>query len=184
MGMTMSELPPLPGALAELKTFLRVSVTDEDGLLAGLVRAAAELCEAFVGRVLIERAIEDVAAAASGPVGLGAGPVQSIESVAILDEAGAATPLDVEDYTAEIDAAGGGRVKLHVATDARLLRISYRAGLAADWSGVPEMLRHGVVRLAAQYYLRRGANEDPEVPAAVTALWRPWRRLPFNRDRN
>lgn len=184
MGVTMSEMPPLPGALADLKSFLRISVSDEDALLAGLIRAAAELCEVFVGRVLIERAIEEVAAAAGGPVRLGAGPVRSIESAAMLDEAGAATLLDAQDFTAEIDADGGGRVTLHVATDARRVRISYRAGLAADWSGVPEMLRHGVIRLAAQYYLRRGANEDPGVPAAVTALWRPWRQLPFNRDRN
>lgn len=179
MGVTMTEPPALPVALAELKAFLRISVNDEDALLAGLVRAAAELCEAFIGRALIERVVEDVVAAATVRIRLGAGPVRTIDSVATLDEAGTATLLGAEDFTAEIDAAGEGGVTLRAAIGARRLRIIYRVGMAADWNGVPEMLRHGIVRLAAQYYLRRGETRDAEVPAAVTALWRPWRRLPF-----
>lgn len=179
MAVTMSEMPAPPGALSDLKSFLRVSVTDEDALLEGLIRAAAELCEAFIGRALIERHAEEVAAAATGRIRLGAGPVRAIESVAALDEAGIATVLGAEDYAAEVDAAGEGGVTLRVATGARRLRIIYRAGIAADWTGVPEMLRHGIIRLAAQYYLRRGETKDTEMPAAVTALWRPWRRLLF-----
>jgi uncharacterized phiE125 gp8 family phage protein len=179
MGMTVSETPALPVALAELKAFLRISVSDEDALLAGLVRAAAELCEAFTGRALIERNVAEVAATATVRIRLGAGPVRAIESVAALDEAGTAVPLATEEFAAEIDAAGEGLVTLRTPVAARRLRISYRAGMAADWNAVPEMLRHGIIRLAAQYYLRRGETTDAEVPAAVTALWRPWRRLPF-----
>ena len=179
MGMIVSETPALPVALAELKSFLRITVSDEDALLAGLVRAAAELCEAFTGRALIEREVAEVAPTAAGRIRLGAGPVRAIESVAALAEDGEATALDAADFAAEVDAGGEGNVSLHVATDARRLRISYRAGMAADWNGVPEMLRHGIIRLAAQYYLRRGEARDAEVPAAVSALWRPWRRLPF-----
>ena len=179
MGMIVSQTPALPVALAELKSFLRVSVSDEDALLAGLVRAAAELCEAFTGRALIERLVEELAAAGSGPIRLGAEPVRAIESVAALGEDGTATLVDAADFSAEIDAHGEGSVRLHVVTEARRLRVTYRAGMAVDWNGVPEMLRHGIIRLAAQYYLRRGETKDAEVPAAVTALWRPWRRLPF-----
>ena len=178
MGMTVSETPALPVALAELKAFLRISVSDEDALLAGLVRAAAELCEAFIGRALIERTVEEVAAA-TARIRLGTGPVRVIESVAGLDEAGTATLLATDAFAAAIDAAGEGLVTLRAPVAARRLRIIYRAGMAADWNGVPEMLRHGIIRLAAQYYLRRGETRDAEVPAAVTALWRPWRRLPF-----
>lgn len=179
MGMTISEIPALPIALAELKAFLRISVSDEDALLAGLVRAAAELCEAFVGRALIARTVEEVAASATVRIRLGAGPVRAIESVAALDEDGMATLLGAAAFVAEIDAGGEGVVTLRQPVETRRLRITYRAGMAADWNGVPEMLRHGIVRLGAQYYLRRGETKDAEVPAAVTALWRPWRRLPF-----
>jgi uncharacterized phiE125 gp8 family phage protein len=184
MGVATSETPALPVALAELKAFLRISVSDEDALLAGLVRAAAELCEAFTGRALIERAVEDMIAASTVRARLTAGPVRTIEAVAAIDGAGAATALGEDDFAAEIDAGGDGWVTLRAPIEAKRLRVTYRAGMAADWNGVPEMLRHGILRLAAQYYLRRGEARDADVPAAVTALWRPWRRLPFGSARS
>ncbi len=177
MGVVTGEIPALPIALAELKAFLRISVSAEDALLAGLVRAAAELCEAFTGRALLERAVEEMMAASTAPCRLGIGPVRSIDGIAAVDEAGHATALAADDFTAETDSGGEGWVRLRRAVDAKRLRVSYVAGMADDWNGIPEMLRHGIVRLAAQYYLRRGETGEIEVPAAVTALWRPWRRL-------
>jgi uncharacterized phiE125 gp8 family phage protein len=103
--------------------------------------------------------------------------VRAITGLAAVDEAGEATALPDAAFEAEIDARGEGRVRLRGATKAKRLRVSYRAGMAADWNGVPEMLRHGIVRLAAQYYAQRDQAGQSEVPAAVTALWRPWRRL-------
>ena len=179
MGVRTSETPELPVALAELKAFLRISVSDEDALLAGLLRAAVDLCEAFTGRALIDRTVEEMTAASTVRTRLTAGPVRAIESVAAIDEAGAATDLDPDAFVAEIDAGGEGWVRLRAAAAAKRLRVAYRVGMAPDWNGVPEMLRHGIVRLAAQYCLRRGEAGENEVPAAVTALWRPWRRLPF-----
>jgi hypothetical protein len=41
---------------------------------------------------------------------------------------------------------------------------------------VPEPLRQGIVRLAAHLYAARGEVEAVP-PAAVAALWRPWRRV-------
>ena len=177
MGIVTGEMPALPIALAELKSFLRISVSDEDALLAGMIRAAAELCEAFTGRALIERAVEEMMTASTVPFRLGIGPVRSIGGVAAIDEAGNATALAADRFVAEIDAGGDGWVRLRANLHERRLRVSYVAGMADDWNGIPEMLRHGVVRLSAQYYLRRGEAGETEVPAAVTALWRPWRRL-------
>lgn len=177
MGVVTGEIPALPIALAELKAFLRISVRDEDALLAGLVRAAADLCEAFTGRALIERPVAEMMAATTAPCRLGVGPVRSIDGVAAIDEAGNATALAADGFDAEIDAGGEGWVRLRASVEAKRLRVAYRAGMAADWNGIPEMLRHGIVRLSAQYYLRRGEAGESEVPAAVTALWRPWRRL-------
>ena len=65
MGVLHSETPPLPVALDELKAFLRISVDEEDALLAGFVRAAAEHCEAFTGRALTERTVEEMVAAST-----------------------------------------------------------------------------------------------------------------------
>lgn len=177
MGVVTREAPALPVALAELKAFLRISVSEEDALLAGFLRAAADLCEAFTGRALVDRVVEELAAASTVRTRLGSGPVRAIDSVAAIDETGAATELGADAFTTQIDADGEGWVKLRAVVEAERLLVTYRAGMATDWNGVPEMLRHGIVRLAAQYYLRRGEAGEDAVPAAVTALWRPWRRL-------
>ena len=48
--------------------------------------------------------------------------------------------------------------------------------MAQDENGVPEPIRQGVLRLVAYLFTSRdGAGGDP--PAAVTALWRPYRRM-------
>jgi len=64
----------------------------------------------------------------------------------------------------------------HIGTGRMAVR--FTAGMAATWSGLPESLRQGILRLAAHHYSMR-SNEAAESapPAAVAALWRPWRRL-------
>lgn len=167
----------LPVTLAELKAYLRIATSEEDALLAALVRSAAEACESFVGRVLIERAIDEVVPASRAWIRLGAAPVRAIESMAALGEDGTAVPLAPADYAIDIDAAGDGWVRLLAARDERRVRVSYTAGLAAEPNGLSEALRHGILRLAAHLYLNRDKPSVPEPPAAVTALLRPWRRL-------
>jgi uncharacterized phiE125 gp8 family phage protein len=177
MGRISAEAPPLPIALAELKALLRVTVSDEDALLAGLARGAAEMCEAFTGRALIDRAVEEELAASGGWTRLGAAPVRSIEGAAALGEDNIASPLAADAYAIDVDAAGDGWVRVHDAAGAKRVVVSYRAGMAADPNGVPEALRHGIVRLAAHLYTHREQAMPAGPPAAVTALWRPWRRL-------
>jgi uncharacterized phiE125 gp8 family phage protein len=56
------------------------------------------------------------------------------------------------------------------------VRVTGTAGIATDENGVPEPIRQGVLRLVAHLFSSRdGAGGDP--PAAVTALWRPYRRM-------
>ncbi|HEV2816058.1 MAG TPA: phage head-tail connector protein [Allosphingosinicella sp.] len=169
-----AEAPPLPAPLAELKAFLRIATGEEDALLAGLMRAAADTCEAFTGRALLTRAVEETLRASRAWTRLGAAPVAAIDAAALLGADGAATPLGAGDYAIDIDAAGEGWVRLLIGIEPKRVRVSYRAGMAADPNGLPEALRHGIVRLAAYFYMHRDREEPP---AAVAALWRPWRRL-------
>ena len=177
MGRISAEAAPLPISLAELKAFLRVTLSDEDALLAGMARGAADMCEAFTGRALIDRAVDEVLGASAAWTRLGAAPVRTIEGVAALDEAGVATPLAAAAYAMDVDAAGDGWVRILDAGGAKRVRVSYRAGMAAEPNGLPEALRHGILRLAAHLYARRDQADEGGPPAAVTALWRPWRRL-------
>lgn len=168
MGIVISQAPAAPVTLAELKAYLRIATSDEDALLAALTRAAADACEAFTGRALIVRALEEMLPAATHWTRLGAAPVAAIDGVAGLAAA---------DYAVDIDAAGEGWVRLLRTIDEKRIRVAYSAGMAGDPNGLPEALRHGIVRLAAHLYAHRDAGAPAAPPAAVTALWRPWRRL-------
>lgn len=176
--MATAIIPPaLAVPLEPLKVFLRVAGSDEDALLAGLLRSAIELCEAFTRTALIEREVEETIPAKRSWTRLGQAPVRAILGVAAVASDGPTGTLAATDYAVDIDAAGGGWIRiLHGAGSARAL-VRYRAGRAPDWNGVPEPLRHGIVRLAAHLYTHRDGADGRGPPAAVTALWLPYRRL-------
>lgn len=48
---------------------------------------------------------------------------------------------------------------------------------ATDWIALDTALRHGIVRLAAHHYRERDNGPAAALPAAIAALWRPWRMV-------
>jgi len=174
VGATVIDEPGAPPlALVEAKDWLRIAGAGEDATIAALIAAAGAMCESFTGQLLIERGCS-TAIAGGGWQRLGATPVRAIESVETM--AGAAVAST--GYDADIDIAGDGWVRIKGSGPAQ---VRYRAGLAVAAAGVPDGLRQGLLRMVAHLYATRGGgssdggNEAP--PAAVTALWRPWRRL-------
>lgn len=49
--------------------------------------------------------------------------------------------------------------------------------LAGDWGDVAPPLNEGIIRFAAHLYRDRDAGSSREPPAAVAALWRPYRMV-------
>jgi uncharacterized phiE125 gp8 family phage protein len=166
-----------PEAVAEAKALLRVALADEDDLIAALMAAAVELCEQFTRQVMLARVFTETLCAAPQWQRLSATPVRSISGVEALTVDGSAVALGPEAYAIDIDANGDGWVRVTAPGAARRVRVAYQAGLAAEWSKLPEALRHGTLRLAAFLYAHRDAGAEAGPPAAVTALWRPWRRM-------
>lgn len=161
----------LGASLAELKAYLRIGTSEEDAVLAGLLRSAAALCEQFVGQWLIIREGRETVAADTVWRRLSARPVVEILAV---QSGGAALPVDA--YAIDIDAQGEGWIRATKPVASGLLCVSYRAGMAPDMNGLPEPIRQGIVRLAAEHFAARG-GEQAAPPAVVSALWRPWRRM-------
>ena len=172
--MTNDILPPAvaPVAIDEAKAFLRVDGAAEDALIAGFIRAATALAEAFTGQRLIVRDIIEGALVVTTWQRLKAAPVVSISGID-----GANGPLPGPAFETDIDLAGNGWVRVIDPGGATRGTVRYRAGLAADWNGVPEPIRQGIVRLVSHFYAHRDAADAGGPPAAVAALWRPWRRL-------
>lgn len=176
--VTGDPIAPGANALAEAKAYLRVIGSDEDALIARLLASAADLCERFTGQALIARGFVETLEPGRGAwMRLGRTPVQAITAIEAVDAGGAAAPLAVSGYAIDIDANGDGWVRVTDAGTAARVRVSYQAGLAADWDGIPESLAQGAVRLAAHLYAERDEGRERVPPAAVSALWRPYRRL-------
>jgi uncharacterized phiE125 gp8 family phage protein len=182
--MIEGDAPALPeAALAEAKALLRAGDAGEDGLIAPMLASAANLCERFTGQVLIARAFRETFSRADVARSRGHGwrrlartPVRSISAVERLAADGSATTVPAGEYAIDIDANGDGWIRVDLASGR--VRVSFEAGVGADWDGVPMALRQGVLRLAAHFYTyRTDAGAQAEPPAAVAALWRPWRRL-------
>jgi uncharacterized phiE125 gp8 family phage protein len=170
-----------PEAAAEAADFLRAGGAGEAALIAALTGAAAELCERFTGTVLIARGFTETVRPTGGWQRLGGTPARTITRVESLAAGSPGEALGPGAFAMDIDANGDGWIRVPEGAAVGRLRVVYQAGLAVDWAGVPSALRHGVIRLAAHLYAIRGdAGSDERrlaPPAAVAALWRPYRRL-------
>ena len=173
--MLSGELTAPAVTLAEAQGYVRIETGEEEAILAGLIRTASAMCEQFTGRVILERSFSETMAASGEWQRLSLTPVRSIELVEAIGEDGIASPLAAGDYAMDVDSAGDGWVRLAMAS-ARRIRVSGMVGMAANSNEVPEPIRQGIVRLTAHLFnARDGGGGDP--PAAVTALWRPYRRM-------
>ena len=165
-----------PVSLAEAQAYVRVETGEEEAVLAGLLRTASLMCEQFIGQALVERAFDETLRASSQWQRLGLTPVRSIIALALVADDQSETPLAAEDYAVDVDASGDGWVRLVRAAEGSVVRVQAVAGMASDGNGIPEPLRQGIIRLTAYLFNARD-GEGGEPPAAVTALWRPYRRM-------
>ncbi len=174
-------------AVAEARAFLRIDGAAEDVGIGALVESACGVCEGFVGQMLVARGVSETVEA-SGVLRPCSGqawtrlrrtPVVSVTEVVELRDRVVVGPVLAGDYALDIDGNGDGWVRSGGTwfASGHHLRVAYRAGMAANWSDVPAALRQGIVRLVAHLYADRDADGAP--PAAVAALWRPYRRMPL-----
>ena len=160
-------------AVAAVKARLRVVSTDEDDLIAVFAETALGLAERVIGQATIARAMEQELQGCGGWQRLGARPVTTIDTVVDVD----GVPLPVGSYAVDIDDDGLGWVRLASGVAARA---SFTAGIAADWDALPDGLREGAAMLAAHLFDDRTGGAP--VPAAVTALWRPFRVMRLRQE--
>ncbi len=165
-------------ALAELKDWLAITTPGDDAALGALLRTALEACEGFTGQMPLAQLCEEILPASSCWQALATRPVLAVTWVEGIPAAGARFAIPVEDYAIDLEADGGGLFRLLQAGEADRVAVRFTAGLAAEWDGLPESLRHGALRLAAHHYRQRESDAARTMPpAAIAALWRPWRRM-------
>lgn len=177
MGQFTVVTPPAhePVSLNEVATYLKLDEAYDADLLARLVSSAREACELFTGQAMIHRDVSFEAVHQGTRFFLRGEPVAKLLETSWTlgtDE----TTLNVADLVRGIH-AGRSYVELpHVPIGADV-RVAYRLGMSADWNGVPETLRLGLLRLVAHQYENRSQPGIVALPGAVTALWQPYRQV-------
>ncbi len=182
MSLTLLSPPAAePVTLSELKAHLRVTTSDEDALITGMLVAAVRAIEARASLALMPQQWRlTLDAAPEDTVFLPLSPVSALDAVAVIDgEGDAQTVADslydfVPGAGARIRPAGPWPIPVP-----RLggVRIDFTAGYA-DADAVPEPLKQAVKNLAAYFFESREAAGETRVysvPASVDALIAPYR---------
>jgi len=161
--------------LSEAQAYVRIETGEEEAILAGLIRTASAICESFLNQAVILRDFVLELRASSSWSQVPVMPVQAISKVELVSSEGVVSALPAIGYAVDVDPGGGGWVRLTSNAGGRM-RISGTVGMAAGQNDVPEPIRQGVLRLVAHLFASRDGGSDAP-PAAVTALWRPYRRM-------
>lgn len=156
----------------------------EAAALAGFLRAAIATIEGRTGKVLLKRRfqmqLDDWRDRLGQPLPLA--PVHAVETIRIDDGSGTVTTLPPETWRLVPDGQRPvilptGVVLPHVP---RLgsVTVTFVAGFADGWDGVPADLAQAVILLAARYYDDRSHDGGQHaLPFGVSALIEKWRAV-------
>lgn len=178
MVRTIVSHPSLAGApLDELKQFLSITVSRDDGLLEQILHSAHALCENFTGLTLLATVYDETVNASSSWQKLTTRPIVTVLEARLVDAMGLSEPLADSDYEHCIAADGSMTIRLRKPTSKTRLVARVSAQTADGWEALPADLRHGLIRLAAHNYRERDSGPLAQPPASVAALWRPHRQI-------
>lgn len=160
-----------PVTLAEAKTYLRVTVNDDDTLIQSLIAAARQSAEEYLRRSLVTQTLKiSLQGDAYAVIALPRGPVQSVTSV---------TAVARDDSTAVISASGyylsasKEQVEFDAYVSAHRVEVVYVAGYGAA-SAVPDAIKQGILAHVSKLYDCRGEG-DRAMPVTSRALFEPYR---------
>lgn len=159
----------------------------QDDMLRGFLRASIAAIEARIGKVLITRTFSWSVNGWRDRAGevLPVAPVREISALVLTDAAGGETAVAAGEYRLEKDSQRPRlRPKgalLPVVVIGGAAKISFEAGMAGDWGGLPADLGQAVLLLAAHYYEYRDETKlsDGCMPFGVTSLIQRYRVVRF-----
>lgn len=185
MGLTLiTPATDYPVTLAEAKAQCRVDSSDEDALLNGLIAAATNHVEEYLGRALMTQTWRLTSDEFSDSMLLRRGPVQSVTSLKYYDIDGVLQTVSTDDYTPDLSHDPQWIVKNTNATwpatlDAiDVVQITFVSGYAI----LPAAIKQAVLLLIGQWFDQRSdVTERPMIamPNAVEALLSNHRSFAF-----
>jgi len=190
VGLTLITPPAAdPVTLDEVKDNSRVEVTDDDGLIALLIKAATTAAEKFTRRQLITAQLRlslDEFPPADEAIQLPLPPIQSIESIKYIDIEGVEQTLTGFQEALTDEPA---RLKPEFDKfwpDTRLVveavKVEFTAGFGLASTDVPDAIRQAIIMTASHWYEHREAASElkvEEVPLGAQALLQGQRAFRF-----
>lgn len=152
-----------PVSLAEAKAHLRVTAADDDTLIEALIKAARQACENELGRALITQIWQKTLDVFPESIDLPYPPVQAVQSIDYLDEAGALTVLPAASYTLDDRSEPAWLVPAYdyewpATLDAvNAVTVTYTAGYG-DATAVPEAIKAWIKLHVGHLYENREAT--------------------------
>lgn len=184
---TFQVRPPAaePVTLAQARAFLRIDGSDEDEVVAGLIRAACRYVETETRRALMAQGWRTVVAgrALRRPVTLSPGPLIAVSAVTAYDAGGTPAVLAAGQWRLETGAAAPAVVLSPEAARHAVngVEIDFDAGFGSTAEAVPQPLIQALLMLVAHWYEHREAVAlgvaAGAVALGVAALTAPYRAV-------
>ncbi len=156
-----------PINLADVKTYLRIDHSSDDGLLSSIISAVREICEKTSGLSLINRSYSlfldkwdtDI-------LPLPKSPVVSVDAINVYATDDSASLYNESNY--HLDNKGiNARIVLKRGSVTPLpgrevngIEIQYTAGFGEAVTDIPDLLKQGMMQLVAHLYEHRGDSLD------------------------
>jgi uncharacterized phiE125 gp8 family phage protein len=150
-----------PVSSSEAKLHLRVDASTDDTLIAQIITAAREWCEAFQNRCFITQTLTCYMDEFPDIIDLPRLPVQSVSSVKYLDEQGVQQTLSASLY--RVDVINGRMTPAYgeswpcTRVDTNAVEIEYIAGYGAA-AAVPASVKQAMLLLIGHFYENREAE--------------------------
>lgn len=179
-----------PVTVAEAKQHMRVELDEEDALIGELISASREHLETTVRPRLAMLRQTWLWVSDRWPrspwIELRPYPLLGVTSISYTDAAGTTTVVDSSLYQVDLYSEPGRVFVPGGWPNATLapingLRVEFEVGYGSTADQVPRALRQAVLLLTAHWYENReialvSGAVPKELPFAVAALTRPWRR--------
>ena len=169
-----------PITLEEVKLHLKIDTADDNTLITDLIKTARMLIEKETKRAFITQTWQMYFDLAPHVIEIPKPPLQSVESITVIDSDGEETPVDPGDYMVDASENSPGRVTPKIGYIWPYHRgfasfvVEFEAGYGDDPEDVPEDLRQAILYLVAYLYEHR---EDGGIPDSIKKMIFPYKIL-------
>ena len=171
-----------PITLEEAKLHLRVDSADDNTLISDLIKTARMLIEKETKRAFITQIWQMFLDTAPHVIEIPKPPLQSVESITLLDTDGSESLIDEDNYMVDTSENSPGRVTPKIGYIWPYHRgfasfvVELKVGYGDDAEDVPGVLRQKILQLVAHLYQNR---EDGGIPDSIKKALFPYKILGF-----